>query len=163
MSISILKRSLEIVDEDETKKKQKKKTQRKTNNLFDFEEKEKVTFLFDCFVFLKLSSCPQRTTRKNILEVKKDIKEKSEKANKNVEKLLKLSKTKVESTTAQKVAWLLNTFFKISMTSLFPQLLQRARTGKYVLDTEKPQEELSHQESVFTEEDFAMFEKEFDG
>lgn len=39
MSISILKRSLAIVDEDETNKKQKKKPQRKTDNLFDFEEK----------------------------------------------------------------------------------------------------------------------------
>lgn len=42
MSISILKRSLDIVDEDETKKKQKKKPEnlKKKANLFDFEEKK---------------------------------------------------------------------------------------------------------------------------
>ncbi|KAL5281422.1 hypothetical protein ACFFRR_005054 [Megaselia abdita] len=121
MSISILKRSLAIVDEDETKKKQKKKNNsvKKADNLFDFDEKP--------------------VKRKNIMEVRKEILEKSDKANKNVQKLLKLGKTNVETTAAQK-------------------LLQRARTGKYVLETEKPEE--SHQESIFTDEDFAMFEKE---
>lgn len=92
--------------------------------------------------------------------MRKEIQENSGKAEKNVEKLLKLSKTKVESKVADKVKNSYN-FVLTIVTFLVSQLLQRARTGKYVLDSKKPQEESSNQESLFTEDDFAMFEKEY--
>lgn len=43
MSMAILKKSLEIVDEDESKKKQKRKIQRKNCNFFDFEDDDRVS------------------------------------------------------------------------------------------------------------------------
>ncbi|XP_055917336.1 uncharacterized protein LOC129949729 [Eupeodes corollae] len=128
MSMSMLKKSMAIVEEDmesSKKNKQKETTVKKKGfkpNKFRYEE----------------PAIKKPSVKKTIKEIRQEMESSSQRAEDNVNKLLTFTKHSVKIKNAEKI-------------------LQRIHNGKYVVKKEEP---VVEQESIFTEEDFANFEKE---
>ncbi|KAI8119395.1 hypothetical protein FF38_09928 [Lucilia cuprina] len=128
MSLKLLKQSVDIIEEDlkHTKTKKGKQTSN-TNN-----KKQKT--LNNAISEEHFS----KKHKKNIQDVKQELKSSNKKTEENMKRLLALSMNTVKIKDAEKI-------------------VQRAHKGRYI---EKIIPEVE-QESIFTEEDFRKFEEEY--
>uniref|UniRef100_A0A1A9W5D4 Uncharacterized protein n=1 Tax=Glossina brevipalpis TaxID=37001 RepID=A0A1A9W5D4_9MUSC len=137
MSTKLLKQSIEILEEDLQQASNKKVRQsedlKDKGNCSKFQSKKELT-LNNTF---KNKHGKQRE-KKNILVIREELKTSNKRAEENVKRLLALSMNAVKVKDADKI-------------------VQRAHEGRYVGKIPPKVE----QESIFTEEDFRAFEKEY--
>ncbi|KAM7351579.1 uncharacterized protein ACRADG_004371 [Cochliomyia hominivorax] len=127
MSLKLLKQSVDIIEEDLKQTKSKKGKQ--ISNVNNKKNKTLNNTIIEHF---------NKKPKKNILDVKKELKSSNTKAEENIKRLLALSMNTVKVKDAEKI-------------------VQRAHKGRYV---EKVIPDVE-QESIFTEEDFRKFEEEY--
>ncbi|XP_005178054.1 active regulator of SIRT1 [Musca domestica] len=121
MSLKLLKQSVDIVQEELQGSKQNK-TSGKRSGSYNIKAEDKKF----------------KPYKKNIQEVKSDLKTKDKKSEENIKRLLALSMNTINIKDAEKI-------------------VQRAHKGRYV----KKIIPKVKQESIFTEEDFRKFEEEY--
>ncbi|XP_029162146.1 uncharacterized protein LOC114933731 [Nylanderia fulva] len=141
MSKSLVHKSLELLNEKDLRKEQKKKKKRKdarykgvldlipTKHRIVSKQHEKTDF----------DTVLARSNKTTLYETQKCIAAQQDPTEKNVQRLLSLSKNHLNSETANK-------------------LLHRAIKKRYSQQQEKPKES---EQTAFTEEDFKKFEQEY--
>ncbi|XP_055837629.1 uncharacterized protein LOC129906030 [Episyrphus balteatus] len=128
MSMSMLKKSMAIVEEDmEATKKRKEKES--TVKKKDFKSRNP----------RYEESAFKKPAKKTINDIRKEMESSNARAAQNVNKLLMFSKHGAKIKNAEKI-------------------FERIHNKKYVI--KKPKPDVQEEESIFTEEDFANFEKE---
>uniref|UniRef100_A0A0K8TRU5 Uncharacterized protein n=1 Tax=Tabanus bromius TaxID=304241 RepID=A0A0K8TRU5_TABBR len=145
MSLSLLKRSLQIVEEDLPGEKKKKKNKTKTSG------KESILNLIPQNQRLKATSHEKgkkfeieaiaQTEKFTLKDAKRAIEESSNRSQRNLDKLLRLSSRPVDTETIE-------------------QVVKHAHKGRD-LKAEKDDQTKDNETSVFTAEDFEAFEKEY--
>ncbi|XP_031623982.1 uncharacterized protein LOC116341199 [Contarinia nasturtii] len=148
MSKSILNRCLELVEDDlpvNLKSKQSKKStnkKRKHSSIFDLIPEQKrltiTTKIGKTQIKQKVNKI-KATEKFTVKQAKDKMKQSKDRTEENVKRLLALDNAlKIDDETKE-------------------LMIRRAQTGHYVIPEKKQEEE----EDVFTEEDFAKFEREY--
>lgn len=137
MSISLVHKSLELLNYEEDLRKEQKKRRKHKDTRYKgvldlIPTQHRIISKHDKTDF-------PRSSKTTVHETKKRIAAQQDSTDKNVQRLLLLSSNRIKSETANK-------------------LLQRAVKKKYTHQQEKPKES---EGTVFTEEDFKKFEQEY--
>lgn len=123
-----------------------------------------ITFKVDSyvsFVFLgEIAAAKRPATHFSIQQAHDEICNSNNRADENIKKLLMFSSIKMDDSVTKKVNHLFRPLSHTSKIHFVLQLIQRAQNRKYVIEEKKP-DAAEEEASVFTEEDFAKFEREY--